>query len=118
MYNDLKLEKWGDTAKARLKKRGQTENLKKGTAAALNSPISGPFESNINTSIWTIVSPEGITYRVRNLSLWIRQNAHTLPGTPEQAHAGFAQIKRCMQGKTKRTVTQWKGWRLIGWDNP
>lgn len=95
-----------------------TDNLRKGTPAALTSPKSGAFESNINALIWTIRSPDGVTYTVRNLSLWLRDNADKLPGTPEQARAGIAQIKRSMEGKLKRPVGSWKGWTLIKWEEP
>jgi hypothetical protein len=106
---------WSESSRAKLSERGQTENLLKGTIAALESPLSGPFESNINALDWVIRSPEGTTYTVRNLNLWLRENADLLPGTPEQARAGIMQIKRSRLGKTKRSVNQWKGWRLLEW---
>jgi len=76
------------------------------------------FETNKQALIWTIISPEGLSCEVRNLRLWVKQNAKILPGTPEQAYAGFMQIKRCILGKTKRAVTQWKGWQLVDWRKP
>jgi hypothetical protein len=109
---------WSAEKKARYAEKGQNANLKLGTAAALKSPIAGPFETNQNALIWTIHSPDGVTYTVRNLSLWLRENADKLPGTPEQARAGFAQIKRSREGKTKRSVGSWKGWTLIKWEQP
>ncbi|HEY0267653.1 MAG TPA: hypothetical protein VGC12_00300 [Methyloradius sp.] len=87
--------------------------MQKGTPAALQSPVSGPFESNHQALTWVLQSPDGITYKFRNLRLWLRQHVEMLDGTPEQAHAGIMQIKRSMQGKTKRPVSQWKGWRLL-----
>lgn len=109
---------WSGASRVKLSLKGQTANLKKGTAAALLSPIAGPFETNKQALIWTLLSPEGITYEARNLNLWLKQHADILPGTPEQARAGLVQIKRSMQGKTKRPVNQWKGWRLICWEKP
>lgn len=110
--------KWPDQSRQKLTQKGQSPNLMKGTPAAMVSPIAGSFETNKQALVWTIISPEGIEYEVRNLNLWIKQNAYILPGTIEQAHAGFMQIKRSMLGKTKRSVGQWKGWRLIDWRKP
>lgn len=109
---------WSEEKRARYKARGPSPNLKLGTPAARNSPKSGPFETNQNALVWTIRSPEGVAYTVRNLKLWLREHAEILPGTPEQAWAGIMQIKRSMDGKTKRPVTQWKGWTLINWERP
>lgn len=107
---------WSEASRRALAKRGQTENLKLGTPSALQSPISGPFESNQNALIWTIQSPDGVTFQFRNLNLWLRVHADILPGTIEQARAGLMQIKRSKEGKTKRPVGSWKGWKLIGWE--
>ena len=107
---------WGKEARERQSARGHTDNLKLGTAAAQASPKSGPFETNQNALSWTLLSPEGVTFTFRNLSLWLREHADMLPGTSEQARAGIVQMKRSMLGRTKRPVTQWKGWRLIGWE--
>lgn len=109
---------WNEESKAALSERGVTDNLRKGTLAAQASPIAGPFETNKEALIWTIKSPEGVTYNVRNLNKWLRDHAEMLPGTPEQARAGFMQIKRSMQGKTKRAVSSWKGWALLSWEYP
>ncbi|MGO0058670.1 hypothetical protein ACTID9_01155 [Brevibacillus fluminis] len=111
-------KQWGEASKKALAERGQTPNLKKGTPAAQRSPKSGPFETNRNALIWTIRSPEGATYTFRNLNLWLRENADVLPGTVDQARAGFGQIKRSRLGKTKRPVGSWKGWTLVCWEKP
>lgn len=113
--NTAKNRKWSARAVRRLSARGQTGNLRKGTAAALASPLSGPFETNRNALEWTIQSPSGRIYNVRNLSLWLRRHRAVLPGTVQQARSGLMQIKRSMLGKTRRPVGQWKGWRLLGW---
>lgn len=109
---------WNDESRQRLAERGRPAALKKGTAAALRSPIAGPFETNRDALVWTIQSPDGVKHTVRNLNLWLREHADMLDGTPEQARAGIMQIKRSMEGKTKRSVGSWKGWRLIEWKNP
>ncbi|HML33878.1 hypothetical protein [Sporomusa sphaeroides] len=113
-----KSNQWSVEARQRKSAEGMTDNLKKGTPAAKASPIAGPFETNQNALTWVLKSPEGEIYEVRNLALWLREHADMLDGTPEQAEAGIKQIKRSMEGKTKRTVAQWKGWRLIEWRIP
>ncbi|QDH23437.1 hypothetical protein [Saccharibacillus brassicae] len=109
---------WNNESRQRLAARGKTPNLQKGTAAAQQSPIAGPFETHRDALIWTIRSPDGVEHTVRNLSLWLREHADLLDGTPEQARAGLMQVKRSMEGKTKRPVGSWKGWRLIDWQEP
>lgn len=104
--------KWSDESRTRLAKKGQTGNLKKGTPAAQQSPVAGPFETNQEAKLWSLISPSGQEYTVVNLKLFIRENAGLFDGTVEQAHAGLRQIQLSMMGKTKRTVSQWKGWRL------
>lgn len=103
---------WSEAARSRLSKKGQTQNLKKGTAAALQSPIAGPFTTNQEAKIWHLISPAGTEHTVRNLKKFIRDNAPLFDGTAEQAFAGLRQVNLWMMGKTKRTVSQWKGWRL------
>lgn len=110
--------RWSAEKKTNLSRLGQTDNLKKGTVAAQKSTIAGPFETHRNALIWVIRSPEGVTYTVRNLSLWIREHIDFLPGTVAQARSGLMQIKRCMEGKTKRQVSSWKGWTLVRWEVP
>lgn len=107
--------RWSEDKRKQLSERGQTTNLKQGTPAALQSPIAGPFETNYNALEWVIRSPDGVTYQCRNLNLWLREHADLLPGTPEQARAGLMQVKRSMQGKTKRKVSTWKRWTVVNW---
>jgi hypothetical protein len=113
-----KFNKWNDDSRQLKSAQGMTANLRQGTPAAKASPIAGAFETNQNALVWTIESPGGEIFEVRNLILWLRNPAVLLDGTPEQARAGICQIKRCMEGKTKRQVSQWKGWRLITWCKP
>jgi len=103
---------WSGESRERLSKKGQTTNLKKGTAAAQQSPVAGPFETNQEAKLWSLTSPNGQEYTVVNLKKFIRENAPLFDGTVEQAHAGLRQVQLAITGKTKRTVSQWKGWRL------
>ena len=104
---------WSDESRVRLRNRGRSSNLALGTPAARKSPVSGPFETNRNAKEWVLVSPDGKVYEARNLSLWLREHADMLDGTPEQARCGLAQVKRSTEGKTKRTVGSWKGWKVV-----
>lgn len=95
-----------------------TKNLLLGMPAAQKSPIAGPFETNQNALVWTLKDPHGHIHTARNLSLFLRNHESELDGTIEQARAGIMQIRRARQGKTKRAVTQWKGWRLLNVTKP
>jgi hypothetical protein len=107
-----KSNQWSDESKCNLSAKGQTTNLSKGTPAAKLSPIAGSFETNHNAKYWVLVSPEGVEYKVRNLALWCKNNAYRFDRTPIQVDKGIRQIKRSMQGKTKRSVGSYLGWRL------
>lgn len=109
--------KWGKEAKARLSKKGQTENLKLGTDAAKVSPIAGRFETNQEALVWVLIDPTGQEYTVRNLKLWARENAELFGKEPgdksgEQISAGFRQIAATMRGKRKTPATSYFGWTL------
>ncbi len=64
---------------------------------------------------WVIQSPDGQTFRCRNLLEWLRQHEDMLDGTARQAWDGISKIKYSMQGKRKNPSKQWKGWRLREW---
>jgi hypothetical protein len=64
---------------------------------------------------WVIQSPDGKTFRCRNLKLWLREHEDMLEGTVKQAWDGITKIKYSMQGKRKNMSHQWKGWRLLEW---
>lgn len=104
---------WNDESKAALSERGQTENLKRGQPAAIESARGGPFESNANAIWWEFETPDGRTVKCRNLTKWLRDHIDELPGSVENARAGFSAMSRWQRGKTKRVASQWKGYRLI-----
>ena len=104
---------WSEESRSQLSEKGQTDNLKAGTEAALKSPKSGPFETNVHAKNWTIESPDGDVFEVRNLSLWCRENAHLFDRPAKNAMAGIRQMHASMRGKTKRPVSQWRGWKLL-----
>lgn len=114
--------KWSKDAKERLSARGQTQNLKMGTAAAQQSPKAGRFETNQEAKIWTLIDPAGNEIVVRNLLLWARNNAALFDKPPgdrsaNQISAGFRAIaqtltgKRGAPGKPRGSLTYY-GWTL------
>lgn len=104
---------WNDASKTKLSLKGQTQNLTKGTASAKQSQIAGPFETNQEAKTWWLISPSGAKFKVRNLAKFIRDNHGLFDGSVEQAHAGLRQVQLSLMGKTKRSVSQWKGWSLV-----
>jgi hypothetical protein len=107
-----KCNKWRDGSAAR-QAAARTGNLKRGTPAAKVSPKSGPFETNINAKDWTVVSPDGDQYAVRNLRLWCEQHAELFePYAWRNAYAGLRQVAAWQRGQRPRQVSQWRGWTL------
>jgi hypothetical protein len=108
-----KSNRWNDAARKKLSGKGQGENLKKGTPAARISERSGPFITNINAKLWTVLDPNGATYRVRNLALFCRENAAKFaPHGHRNAYAGLRAVQAWLTGKRSRQVSQWRGWTL------
>ena len=98
------------------KDNGLTENLKKGTPAALASPKGGRFETNSSAKDWTIMSPDGKVYTIVNLKNWIRQNIELFgdnltDADVERISSGFRVINRNAR-RGKGTVT-YKGWSVL-----
>lgn len=109
--------RWSEEAKARLKAKGQTANLKLGTKAAQKSPIAGRFETNQAAKIWTLIDPSGQEYVVRNLAKWARENAALFGKEPgdkagSQICHGFAAIHQTLRGVRKTPAMTYFGWTL------
>lgn len=113
---------WSEGAKKKLSARGQTENLRRGTPAAQNSPIAGRFETNQEAKVWILVDPSGREIAVHNLQLWCRDNVGLFGKPPgdrsaRQISAGFRAIAQTMvghrgaPGKPRRAST-YMGWSL------
>lgn len=113
-----KKNKWSPEKKKRLSEKGRTENLLKGSAAALKSPKSGRFETNVNAKEWHLVSPEGKHYYFRSLNNWLRENGKELFGCEPDSReflnvrSGLSGAKRAMQGGTYGCCT-YKGWKVF-----
>jgi hypothetical protein len=105
---------WSPTARARAAARGQTPNLRRGTPAAQESPIAGPFETNQEAKVWSLRSlATGERYDVRNLALWCREHEDLFwPDDWERAYAGLRQVQAWLMGHTRRKVSRWKDWTL------
>ena len=107
---------WNQESRDKLKEKGKTENLSKGTEAAKKSPKSGRFKTNVNAKIWKLVSPEGNTFVVKNLTLWARENCALfgVESTEENAFRIMAGLKHAKQGADGKRYAQtitYKGWR-------
>lgn len=100
---------------ARAKSRGFTDNLKKGTQAAMASPKAGRFDTNINAKDWVLISPFGETYKCHSLTNFIRKNPQLfdIDGSDEEVNrvaAGIRTIKGNM--KHNRRGHSYHGWTL------
>lgn len=100
---------------ARAKSRGFTDNLKKGTQAAMASPKAGRFDTNINARDWILISPFGETYKCHSLTNFIRKNPQLfdIDGSDEEVNrvaAGIRTIKGNM--KHNRRGHSYHGWTL------
>lgn len=106
---------WSNTSRKKLSERGQNNNLQKGTAAALKSPKSGHFETNVNAKTWHLVSPEGKHFIFKNLNLWAENNymlfGFDSPLDVIKVSKGLSLAKRGAKGKIR--VATYKDWRVI-----
>lgn len=88
-----------------------------GLEAAMKSPYSGRFETNINAKHWVLIAPDGKKHECTNLSLWARNNTHLFGFEPGEASAkkirsGISTLARSLRGDLKRPVYTYKGWSL------
>ena len=97
-----KSNKWSEESKEKLRHKGRTANLEKGTEA--------------NTRIWKLTSPEGRIYICKNLALWCRNNSILFGFDPSEENAekvmtGLRQAKRGVEGKKTAIICTYKGWQ-------
>lgn len=97
------------------KKNKDTLNI--AHAAISTSPLTGAFKTNHSAKEWTIVSPSGVKYSFRNLSLWAREHEDILPSTVKQFVTEISHIKQGYLGKRKKPASQYKGWVLESWED-
>lgn len=86
---------WSEESREKLKKLGQTENLKKGTVS--------------QEKIWILTSPEKKQYICKNLRAWAREHCDLfgLDTSEENAQRIASGLS---QAKCGKTVTTYKGW--------
>ncbi|RGC27217.1 hypothetical protein DWX41_18285 [Hungatella hathewayi] len=113
-----KSNKWSEESRKRLSERGKTANLQEGTKAALKSPRSGRYETNVNAKKWHIVSPDGQHYKFKNLHHWARQNCALFGFDETEENAikiakGLQHAKAGELGKKYAFTSTYKGWRII-----
>ena len=120
--------KWSASAKRNAAAAAEkTGNLAHGTKAALALPEGQRGPQNRNAKIWHLRTPDGEPVVVTNLTDWARQHTADFGMEPTEASAaaissGFRQIKRSMEGKFRRanrqpcTVSTYKGWTLVAWE--
>lgn len=104
------------------KGRDMTDLQKLGVSAAMQSPKSGRFETNINAIDWHLISPNGEHYYFHSLHFWLRKNCRKLFGCEPDSRefrnirSGISGAKRAMLGKIspgQRPCCTYKGWRVI-----
>lgn len=113
-----------DEAKAKMSKsakaQDRSENLSKGTPAAMHSPKAGRFVTNSSAKVWVLLSPEGIRYRCINLMQFIRDHAADfgIPADDDESvrriHCCFRNVKQMMKRGNGCTIY---GWELLEWDD-
>ena len=101
---------------AAAKKQDRSENLKKGTPAAAQSPKAGRCETNSSAKDWIIMSPDGELYHVLNLKNWVRQHLDEFgqdltDGDADRISNGFRVIKNNMLHG--RSAVTYKGWSVL-----
>ena len=106
----------------KVKRRDTSEVQKIGTNAALKSPNSGRFETNVNAVDWHLISPEGKHYYFHSLNNWLRENGLELFGCKPDSReynnvrSGLSGAKRAALGRKYYCCT-YKGWKVIPTDD-
>ena len=86
---------WSDESREKLKKLGQTENLKKGTVS--------------QEKIWILTSPEKKQYICKNLRAWAREHCSLfgLDISEENAQKIAGGLSQAKRGKSVATYKDW-----------
>ena len=110
--------RWSEESRSAAKERGRPKALELGTQAARESPLAGPYETNISAKGWTLKAPDGTIHNVNNLSLFIRQHPEWFPNA-RSARSALCSVAACARDETTpksrrgRTVGQYKGWQVL-----
>lgn len=105
---------WSEAARERRRQSGAQPDQAKGTAAALRSPIAGPFETHHTAKVWRLLNLDTReVYVAQNLRKWCRDHADLFAPDPWQnAAAGLRQVQRWLNQTAPHKVTRWKNWTL------
>lgn len=116
-----------EEAKKKISEKAKGRDMRKlqklATDAALKSPKSGRFETNINAVDWHIVAPNGTHYQFHCLSVWLRENCRELFGCEpdsrefKNVRSGLSGAKSAAIGKGSYSCPTYKGWRVIPTDD-
>ena len=93
---------------------GHTDRIK---AEAAKYVAETPPEQWQTAKYWELQAPDGTKHCCKNLIEFFRQHEDLIDGTPEQASRGIITVKRTMLGLKKNGCYQWKGWKLLAWDD-
>ena len=114
-HSDEARRKISDAAKG----RDMSGIQKIGTDAALRSPKSGRFETNVNAIDWHLISPDGKHYKFHSLQYWLRENCRELVGCEPDSRefhnirAGLCNAKIAASGRGKYRCCTYRGWRCL-----
>lgn len=113
-----------DEAKASIskaaKEQDRSQNLSKGTPAAMRSLKAGRFVTNSSAKGWVLLSPDGVRYKCTNLMQFIREHAADFgiaaddDTSVKRIHRGFRTVKQLMKRGGGCSIY---GWELIEWDD-
>ena len=98
---------WSPESRARLSAAGQTDNLRLGTPAAMVSPRSGAYATNVSARHWVLKAPDGTLHEFDNLNAFTRSHPEWF-ANPRSAQGALSAV-----AGGKRNVGQYKGWRVI-----
>lgn len=108
---------WSDASKQRLRDKPKPDQLSLGHAAAMALPDSQRGSGHRDCKVWRLRSPDGQDYTAVGILPWARENAWRFGETDESGAlriaSGFRQIALSARGKTKRSVSSYKGWTLL-----
>lgn len=83
------------------------------SAAARQSPIAGPFETNLNAKIWTLCDPSGNLHNVTNLALFVRGRPDDFPRPKSALHMLYKQSACLRDGRRVTPQTCCGGWYVV-----
>lgn len=113
---------WSQEARENLRQRPTPPQLALGVSAAMELPEGQRGPQNRGAKLWILLSPEGELVEAVNLIDWARNNLSRFDEQGEDGArriaSGIRQIAQCMRGKTKRSVTSYKGWQLLSCPQP